>query len=337
MDDDYSEPYCDLGESLQRYWSRRITLIARNLGADKSNSNRTISQSPGSFLQRFAENCGLLPVLETAIELSHCPGFDPVSSALDKSPNMNAFSARYREIVLRQFQTYVRSQNADLQPDICLDRFIDLEKRSLFVNPGAFHMTQKFDVLPTIFIGAIIGRLRSFRLQNMQCRQLTTGECSRSIFRDNTIVTTQIDANAPWVMTWQAETDSPRQPAMYTRIYVHKFSHLLACRPSRDSMRVAQELTGVIVPFQSFPEMAKNLGISGRTLSRRLANDGTTYKMLVRHSRFHAACNLVAEGAHNLDDVAFSSGYVDRQYMTREFHRLAGMPPAAYRDVVNHY
>ena len=79
--------------------------------------------------------------------------------------------------------------------------------------------------------------------------------------------------------------------------------------------------------------IAKELGMSPRTLKRRLADAGTTFSELVAIKRSNEAMKLLKTD-RSIDAVADELGYADRQSFSRAFRRWTGMTPSAYRKSV---
>lgn len=74
---------------------------------------------------------------------------------------------------------------------------------------------------------------------------------------------------------------------------------------------------------------------SRRRLVERFRYDlGLPPKAIARILRFKAAERMAAASDHpNWADVAFACGYADQAHLTREFSKLAGRPPTAWRAV----
>ncbi len=327
-----------LGDSFLQAWMRRITLVAETLGADQSTSSSTTSRFDfaESYLKQYAEQCGYFAILKAAIEITPVPGFDPCSYAFYQCPSMEIFVARWREIISQQTQTYFQMHDIALTTPINLDRQVALNNRTLYVAPLANGVPGGSAVRSLIFMGAIIGLMRLYGLEGLVCRQVLDNDVSRTIISDDQFLGSDIDPDAPWIMTWEDDRAMGHNPILAAQFGEFSFSNFLRKRPSSDSIKIARRVAAAAGSYPSLQEMAAALNLSNRTLSRRLATDGTTYKLLVRHSRLQAACTMLASGIHNLDDVAFVCDYSDRQYMTREFGQMAGMTPAAYRDVVGY-
>jgi AraC-like DNA-binding protein len=77
--------------------------------------------------------------------------------------------------------------------------------------------------------------------------------------------------------------------------------------------------------------VAEIVGMSERTLQRRLAQSGSTYSQIVQEARFSIASNLLAVSELNIADIAFAAGYDNAPHFSRAFKRFAGMTPRDYR------
>ena len=78
-------------------------------------------------------------------------------------------------------------------------------------------------------------------------------------------------------------------------------------------------------------DVAGQMGLSGRTLQRRLSEQGHTFQTLVDESRRQLAKRLLKETDYSLAEVAFMTGYSEQSAFTRAFKRWAGQTPRSYR------
>jgi AraC-like DNA-binding protein len=81
----------------------------------------------------------------------------------------------------------------------------------------------------------------------------------------------------------------------------------------------------------SLAGVADALGLHPRTLHRRLAESGATFKSLVNEIRHEAARQLLEQTTMPLGRIATLLGYADASSFTRSFRSRAGMPPASWR------
>ena len=77
--------------------------------------------------------------------------------------------------------------------------------------------------------------------------------------------------------------------------------------------------------------VAEQLGMSGRTLQRRLSDDGFSYRNLVDKSRRLLAERLLSRTEYSLAEVAFMTGFSEQSAFNRAFKRWAGDTPRSYR------
>ena len=76
---------------------------------------------------------------------------------------------------------------------------------------------------------------------------------------------------------------------------------------------------------------AEILGCSKRSLQRRLAAAGVTYRELVSRLRFETAVDMLKRSEHPLNDIALELGYSDHSAFTRAFRHWSGIAPAEFR------
>ncbi|MDF1787685.1 MAG: helix-turn-helix transcriptional regulator, partial [Verrucomicrobiales bacterium] len=82
----------------------------------------------------------------------------------------------------------------------------------------------------------------------------------------------------------------------------------------------------------SIPAMAQLAGVSMRVLQRRFQETlKTTPREFIMKLRIHAACELLNKSQANMTDVAMQVGFYDHSVFSRQFSRLMGISPSAYR------
>ena len=96
--------------------------------------------------------------------------------------------------------------------------------------------------------------------------------------------------------------------------------------------KISQQLVQALsegVP--SIEDIASRLGMSSRTLQRRLADEGVVYQSLVDETRKQLAIQLLNKNEFSLAEIAFLTGYSEQSTFTRAFKRWQGLTPASYR------
>jgi AraC-like DNA-binding protein len=76
---------------------------------------------------------------------------------------------------------------------------------------------------------------------------------------------------------------------------------------------------------------ARDFGMSGRTLSRRLADNKTTFSQLVEDLRAQLAQRYVGDPSLSLTSIAYLLGYADPTSFSKAFKNRYGSPPQRYR------
>jgi AraC-like DNA-binding protein len=85
----------------------------------------------------------------------------------------------------------------------------------------------------------------------------------------------------------------------------------------------------------TLPRAARLLGMSRRTLQRRLEEEGTSFQRLVDQAREELARSYVADASISLTRIASALGYADERPFLRAFRRWTGLTPTAYRHKRN--
>lgn len=78
-------------------------------------------------------------------------------------------------------------------------------------------------------------------------------------------------------------------------------------------------------------ELAGLMGISVRTLSRRLEAEGVHFRELAIQIRHRRACDLLVQTETSVSEIASMLGYTDSANFSRAFKTKEGLPPLLYR------
>lgn len=109
----------------------------------------------------------------------------------------------------------------------------------------------------------------------------------------------------------------------------------------RRSMKLCDRAREMIFHNISFgainqEELARELGISSRTLRRKLAKENVSFKSLVDDCRMQcASLEFRARKDLSLSEMALRLGYSDHSTFSRAFSRWSGMPPQDYRRILS--
>ena len=79
-------------------------------------------------------------------------------------------------------------------------------------------------------------------------------------------------------------------------------------------------------------DIASRVGLSPRSLHRRLAAEGTRYALILQDCRCRLARHRLACSAQPLSDIALELGYSDQSAFARAFKQSCGITPGEYRQ-----
>ncbi|MEN2470436.1 AraC family transcriptional regulator [Burkholderia sp. GS2Y] len=81
------------------------------------------------------------------------------------------------------------------------------------------------------------------------------------------------------------------------------------------------------------PDVARDLGMSERTLQRRITDEGTTFRDLLAEARQELWRRLLADPAAGIDEVSCLLGYQDTSSFYRAFRDWEGVTPNRWREL----
>ena len=80
-------------------------------------------------------------------------------------------------------------------------------------------------------------------------------------------------------------------------------------------------------------DIARELGMSERTLQRRVTEQGSSYRALLDDARQELGRQLLADDQNGIDDIAFLLGFQDTSSFYRAFRSWEGVTPAQWRGM----
>lgn len=80
--------------------------------------------------------------------------------------------------------------------------------------------------------------------------------------------------------------------------------------------------------------VSRDLAVSGRTMSRRLADEGTSFRDILDDVRREFACALLQDRSLSVGDIAFFLQYSEPSVFHRAFRRWTGQTPREFRAAV---
>ncbi|WP_018352666.1 AraC family transcriptional regulator [Longispora albida] len=117
----------------------------------------------------------------------------------------------------------------------------------------------------------------------------------------------------------RAHADSTLAEARPVRTWLEAF-HAAACQASAEE------------PNPSLATIAARMGTTTRTLQRRLAEHGTTWRTEAEAARAQRACELIRASQLPLHAIAARTGYSDPRALRRAVRRWHGVSPSELRQ-----
>jgi AraC-like DNA-binding protein len=165
---------------------------------------------------------------------------------------------------------------------------------------------------------------------------LTRPEAHRQVFerhfgcrvdfgaRENLLVFDRADLDRPF-LTHNADLLAMVAPQLEAEL-----AQQLGERTLREQVKAAlkKALAG---QRPGLPTVARALGVSARTLQRRLTGEGITFQQLVAEARRELARHYLQHSTLELRETAYLLGYEDANSFFRAFQQWEGMSPGAWR------
>ena len=82
--------------------------------------------------------------------------------------------------------------------------------------------------------------------------------------------------------------------------------------------------------FPTLADVAAELDVHPRTLRRRLAEEGTSFRALLNEARSTVAVDLLRNVGLTVEEVSTRLGYTEVSTFSHAFKRWYGLPPSAY-------
>ena len=100
------------------------------------------------------------------------------------------------------------------------------------------------------------------------------------------------------------------------------------------SERVTRWLWAYTPPLKR-GEIASQLAVSERTLTRQLGKEGTSYATLLAQVQAERARNLLRNPNLTITEVGYRLGYTEPATFTRAFTKWSGMAPLKWRNALS--
>ncbi len=97
--------------------------------------------------------------------------------------------------------------------------------------------------------------------------------------------------------------------------------------------RLAELIAERLRPLPTQAACARKLGMSGRTLQRRLVEQDTSFRAELDRVREGRARMMLVDRGLSLSEIGWMLGFSDQSAFTRAFRRWTGVPPSRFREL----
>jgi len=325
-----------LGESYAAYWNwwlRGFAVRAERcypdvfaVRVDKGNCG----SDPMAKIDRLHRARGCHAIFDLARSLGRPSGFDVISLILTSSQTVPELVRRWTGLLSMQ-----ASLRCVTDPEI--PAFLMQERAlTLILSPYRIRPANRHPFGSAMLAGVATGTLESAGFAVKDIWAVPTAGAARSICRLGTGAGESMDFDSEIVVSLaKGEVSNPGPSRMPLGL---GFRHLLDPDAAPRTVRLIARLVEVLEHTQgdhtALPLVASRLGLSQRSLSRRLTEAGIGYARLSRFVRLRKASRLLVAGDTCLDDIAFRAAYSDRHHLSRDFRKMAQVTPAGLRDLL---
>ena len=228
----------------------------------------------------------------------------------------------------RRFEAYAHSTNR-------LDISLLGEKKASFRRYAVKDSPPPSFPENLLICGIVVSLLQEIGVKGLRCRMAKSENGWATIFENENFIWPEEDAEnidtLTWVMDWKELTPNKHANC------VNEWGEVpiaTSCN-AKTAATVGAAATLVRADFLrqwTVDELAKEIGVSGRSLQRRLKEADFSFSALVRYLRIEAACESLGYGEDSIAAIGFYTGFSDSAHFSRDFRAAMGMTPSNYRD-----
>lgn len=237
--------------------------------------------------------------------------------------------ARYKRLTCPEEVTVTRETDGDgAQPVACVHFAFPL---AIDTEPPAFVDTA-FAWIMSIARRGIGGPFSPRRVELMQQPHPAAPTLHERYFGcpvrygapRNALIFDAADLDRPFV------THNPELLRLLTPHLDAELTHYVDARSTGDQVKAA--LKRVLAGRRpAMSDVAKELGLSTRTLQRRLNDEGVSFQQLLADARRELARHYLMQPSLELNEAAYLLGYGDPNSFFRAFHEWEGTSPGQWR------
>jgi AraC-like DNA-binding protein len=268
-----------------------------------STSAHTSFSGKRAFLQALEETVGSLAVLKIGLQVKHVQD-EPALTALALASSPMDLIARWQRL-----ERFIHSRHR-IETMTYSDTSAELLHYSTTKNEAPTSAEN------SLVFGVIIGLLQLVGVEGITAR---VAGSRRRVFNDGHWL--GYDAagerhNERWVITW--------------RLTQHKENKKLFLDNNWLTELQSQIETDLTRSWK-LPMCAEQMGVSTRTLQRRLAESGNTFTNILQSIRLKQSAKLLVTSHQSPSQIGYACGFTDQAHFTRTFKKHTAFSPIIYR------
>lgn len=189
-----------------------------------------------------------------------------------------------------------------------------------------------------LICGLFIGILQQIGCSGMRCTMTLNGDGHCTIFQDSHFVlpdNTDALISGRWVIEWRDFLPQRRTTEFEAEQQEPEWLRSGQRITDATLIAAARQLRHDITRQWKVGELAQELGLSVRSLQRKLRKNDFSFSLLVQLVRIHEACRLLKNSDTPITLISFYTGFCDSAHFAREFRACTGMTPSRYRAFIH--
>ncbi len=304
-------------------------MIPTGLGKSAAiNQARVASRTKRDFLKDIWQQLGAKPLLSCGQNISKLD-YDPIWRTSLSSESPAVLLNKWQ-----RFEVFAHSRNR-LRVDMVSKNEFQFQR---YTVEGSVPSTPE----NLLICGLVIGLLEAIGCVGLYCDiAMKDGKAIR--IRENGMFCLpenprEITA-VSWKIGWDSQTNvrarnTNNSPASELQLPKLKLPSFTKSRNRELVKSLLNHLVRDVSRQWQVCELAQTMGMSSRTLQRKLADIDISFTNLVRLVRIHEACRLLKDTKSSLTVIGFCSGFSDSAHFSRDFRASVGLTPTQYRAFI---
>lgn len=274
------------------------------------------------LLQTVRRECGPEALLSIGQGISHVT-YDPIWRAALRSENPSVLFGKWR-----RFEVFSHSKNR-----VEIDFTSDNQARFKRYSKGGSNPTTPENLL---ICGVIIGLLEGIGCRGLWCDMAVQGNGVARIRDKRCFLLPDNSASlvtGDWTIGWKAHSVPNDISVTGDDVAQINLPPISDTSLAALVKAVTDLLMRDVARQWKTSELARAMGLSTRTLQRRLGEAELSFSRLMRLVRIFEACRLLKLGDTPLTVIGFCTGFSDSAHFSRDFRASVGLTPSEFRAV----